>query len=155
MILLHTCWGVITFTALDEAKWFHLAFVWLAHLTVSCLVLAFSKSMWIAEALKIFYTLNSESSKCQISICCNCSTSIHHPRYFSNSCSQSNLCYNSIFISGIFNELKLFWPDYRGISGGTQELSSWSGKASKCSTWKWVIGRLKFLNPITITNVKK
>ena len=38
MILLHTAWGVITFAALDERKWFHLAFVWIAHITVSCLV---------------------------------------------------------------------------------------------------------------------
>ncbi len=39
MILLHTTWGVITFAALDKNKWFHLAFVWIAHITVSCMVI--------------------------------------------------------------------------------------------------------------------
>ena len=38
MILLHTFWGVITFDALDQKKWINLAYVWLSHFTVSCLV---------------------------------------------------------------------------------------------------------------------
>lgn len=38
-IFLNTFWGVIAFDALDKQKWLNLAFVWLAHMTVSCLTL--------------------------------------------------------------------------------------------------------------------
>ncbi len=38
MILLHTCWGVITFDALDRRRWLNLAFVWVSHILVSCMV---------------------------------------------------------------------------------------------------------------------
>lgn len=39
MIFLNTFWGVIAFDALDKKNWVNLAFVWLSHLTVSCLTL--------------------------------------------------------------------------------------------------------------------
>ena len=38
MILLQTFWGIITFDALDGKKWIYLAYVWVTHLLVSCLV---------------------------------------------------------------------------------------------------------------------
>lgn len=39
MIFLNTFWGVIAFDAMDKKKWTNLAFVWVSHLTVSCLTL--------------------------------------------------------------------------------------------------------------------
>jgi len=39
MIFLNTFWGVLAFDALDKKKWINLAFVWISHLTVSCLTL--------------------------------------------------------------------------------------------------------------------
>ncbi|CAG5108487.1 Similar to aph-1: Gamma-secretase subunit Aph-1 (Drosophila melanogaster) [Cotesia congregata] len=38
-ILLHTFWGVIFFSAVDEKKWTHIAWVVLSHLFVSCMTL--------------------------------------------------------------------------------------------------------------------
>ncbi|KAG8037343.1 hypothetical protein G9C98_005553, partial [Cotesia typhae] len=38
-ILLHTFWGVIFFSAADEKKWTHIAWVVLSHLFVSCMTL--------------------------------------------------------------------------------------------------------------------
>lgn len=39
MIFLNTFWGVLAFDALDNKKWINLCFVWMSHLTVSCLTL--------------------------------------------------------------------------------------------------------------------
>ena len=39
MIFLNTFWGVLAFDALDNKKWINLTFVWISHLTVSCLTL--------------------------------------------------------------------------------------------------------------------
>lgn len=39
MIFLNTFWGILAFDALDKKRWVNLAFVWLSHLTVSCLTL--------------------------------------------------------------------------------------------------------------------
>ena len=38
MVLCHTCWGVITFAALDEGKFAMVGFVWGCHMLISCLV---------------------------------------------------------------------------------------------------------------------
>ena len=38
MILLHTFWNIVTFDALDNRKWHLLAYVWLTHMGISCLV---------------------------------------------------------------------------------------------------------------------
>jgi len=39
MILLNTFWGILTFDAYDRRKWLIIAYVWIAHLSVSCLSL--------------------------------------------------------------------------------------------------------------------
>lgn len=39
MIFLNTFWGVLAFDALDKRRWANLIFVWVSHLTVSCLTL--------------------------------------------------------------------------------------------------------------------
>lgn len=57
MILLHTCWGVITFAALDDRKWLHLAFVWASHLLVSCLTLLNQKRLYGASVVPTYIVL--------------------------------------------------------------------------------------------------
>lgn len=38
LILCHTCWGVITFAAIDDRKYHLIAFAWGSHFLLSCLV---------------------------------------------------------------------------------------------------------------------
>jgi anterior pharynx defective protein 1 len=56
-ILLHMAWGVITFAALDCRRWVHLAYVWVAHLTFSCLTLLNANYLYPATVLPAYVIL--------------------------------------------------------------------------------------------------
>jgi anterior pharynx defective protein 1 len=53
-VLLHTCWGVILFQALDTKAWFLVSFVVCSHLLASCLTFINLTDMYVLSLLPIF-----------------------------------------------------------------------------------------------------
>uniref|UniRef100_A0A0K8TNE8 Putative conserved plasma membrane protein n=1 Tax=Tabanus bromius TaxID=304241 RepID=A0A0K8TNE8_TABBR len=51
MIILHTCWNIIFFNALDTSRYAHLSSVLLSHMFVSCLTLLNKQQMYVATLL--------------------------------------------------------------------------------------------------------
>lgn len=57
MILLHTCWGIIFFSSLDEGQYYLTIYVFLSHMLVSCLSLLNERYLYVASVLPSYVVL--------------------------------------------------------------------------------------------------
>eukprot|EP00095_Tigriopus_kingsejongensis_P002399 maker-scaffold934_size79169-snap-gene-0.22 protein:Tk02399 transcript:maker-scaffold934_size79169-snap-gene-0.22-mRNA-1 annotation:"gamma-secretase subunit aph-1" len=57
LILCHTCWGVITFAALDDGKYFWVALVWISHFLFSGLTLFNVSGLYVASVIPAYINL--------------------------------------------------------------------------------------------------
>ncbi|XP_023339759.1 gamma-secretase subunit Aph-1 isoform X2 [Eurytemora carolleeae] len=57
MILLHTCWGVIFFSSMDNGQYYLSLYVFISHMLVSCLTLLNKRYLYVASVLPAYIVL--------------------------------------------------------------------------------------------------